>query len=289
MNSGMIPEYITLKKREHLMTSSEGPKNSDEIMNHFNPSRYWDYLLGGFYNFEVDRKVADHVMQVSPDIRLGALANRSFLRRAVRFIANQGITQFLDLGSGLPTVGPVHEVAQGVNPDCRTIYVDHDPIAVTHSQSILAENPKTLTLEEDIRNIEKIFENRKFKEMIDLGQPIAVLLIAVLHFIKEDAIAEDILNLIRSRIASGSYLVISHFTLEAAPSPIFEQLSRLSGTSSDPTKPRSLVEVTGFFNGFELLEPGVVWIPLWRPEGSDEILVQEPERALGYCGVGRKG
>src|SRR5450759_2746590 len=99
------------------MSSTEKSKNKEEVFKHYNPARYWDYLLGGYYNFEIDRRVADMVLQVAPDIRLGALANRSFLRRAVRFLGNQGITQFLDLGSGLPTVGPVHEIAQGMNPD----------------------------------------------------------------------------------------------------------------------------------------------------------------------------
>lgn len=271
------------------MSSTEESKNKEEFFKHYNPSRYWDYLLGGYYNFEIDRRVADMVLQVAPDIRSGALANRSFLRRAVRFLGNQGITQFLDLGSGLPTVGPVHEIAQGMNPDSRTVYVDNDPIAVTHSQSILSGNPKTLVIEEDLRNIEKIFENKAFLELIDLQQPIGVLLIAVLHFIKEDTIAREILDIIRSRIASGSYIIISHYTLENAPSRLREQLINISGASNDPTKPRSLDEITRFFNGFEIVEPGVVRMPLWRPEGPDEILVNEPERALGYCGVGRKG
>jgi hypothetical protein len=178
-----------------------------------------------------------------------------------------------------------------MNPNSRTVYVDNDPIAITHSQSILAGNPKTFVIEEDIRNIYKIFENRGFKELIDLHQPIGVLLVAVLHFITDDARVDEILHEIRSRLASGSYLVISHFTLEGASSLTMGQLKRipLSSSASDSTKPRLSAEITRLFNGFEIVEPGVVRLPLWHPEGKDEILVKEPERALGYCGVGRKG
>jgi hypothetical protein len=271
-----------------MMTSAEESKEPAKIWTQSNPARYWDYLLGGYYNFEIDRKVADRVMQVSPDIRFGALANRSFLRRAVRFMGNQGVTQFLDLGSGLPTVGPVHEIAHGMNPNSRTVYADNDPIAITHSQSILAGDPKVLVIEEDIQNIGKIFENKGVKQLIDFHQPIGVLLVAVLHFIKDDAIADEILYIIRSRMASGSYIVISHFTLDGAPGLMMEQLRSISSVSHNPTKPRSLVEITRFFYGFDLVEPGVVRLPLWHSEGKDEILVEEPERALGYCGVGRK-
>jgi len=271
------------------MTTSEESKTPAGSYTQYSPARYWDYLLGGYYNFEIDRKVAARILQACPDVRLGALANRSFLRRTVRYIENQGVTQFLDLGSGLPTVGPVHEIAEGMNPNSRTVYVDNDPVAITHSQSILAGNPKVAAIEEDVRNIEKIFGNKKFEGLIDLDQPIGVLLVAVLHFIKDDGIAAEILNTIMTRVASGSYLVISHYTLDGAPRSVMEGLNGISSTSAGSTKPRSLVEVGRFFTGFELVEPGVVRLPLWRPEGPDEILVQEPERALGYCGVGRKG
>jgi hypothetical protein len=262
---------------------------SDEERSRYSPARYWDYLLGGYFNFEIDRKVAEKIMSLSPDIRLGALANRAFLRRAVRFMWNHGVTQFLDLGAGLPTVGPVHEVAQGMDPNSRTVYVDHDPVAITHSESILAGNPKTAVIEEDIRNMDKIFRNQKFKDLMDLQQPIGVLLVAVLHFIKDDASANEIIQVIRSRVPKGSFLAITHFTLENASHLMIEQFGNISPASSGLSKSRSREEIAGFFNGFELIEPGVVLLPLWRPEGEDEIFVKEPERALAYCGVGQKG
>lgn len=252
----------------------------------YNAARYWDYLLGGYYNFQADRKVGDWVNQNIPDVRLGALANRSFLRRAVRFMVRQGITQFLDLGSGLPTVGPVHEIAQSMSPSSRTVYVDNDPIAVTHSQSILAENPQACMIEEDIRNIDRILNDPALGRLIDIRQPIGVLLVSVLHFIKDDPQAAEIVRQLRSRTALGSHIVLSHYSLDDVPDATRASLSHVSKSASDPTKSRSAGEIARFFDGWELLEPGVVRVPLWRPEGPDEILVEEPQRCLGFAGVG---
>ena len=254
----------------------------------YNPARYWDYLLGGYHNFEADRKVADRTLEAFPDVRLGALANRSFLRRAVRFLARSGISQFVDLGSGIPTVGPVHEIAQAIDPGSRVVYVDHDPVAVTHSQSILAGNPKAHVIEEDFRNVAQIFDRPGFSDWIDLREPIGVLLVAVLHFVRDDAQAAEMLRQLHSRMAHGSYLVISHYSLDGAPEAAIQRLSRVSAAANDPSKSRSSVEIGRLFDGFELLKPGVVRIPLWRPEGPDEILVEEPERCLGFAGVGQK-
>jgi hypothetical protein len=270
------------------MEDSTSSKSPDDASNTYNPARYWDYLLGGYFNFEADRKAGDWAIQAVPDVRTGALANRSLLRRAVRFMAREGITQFVDLGSGLPTVGPVHEIAQTIDPNSHTVYVDNDPVAVTHSQSILAGSPNASVIEEDIRNISKIFDDAAFSRLIDLHKPIGVLLVAVLHFIKDDAQAHEILRALRAEMASGSYIVISHYSLEGAPDATIQSLNRISSSSNDPSRPRTSAEIAGLFEGFELLEPGVVRLPLWRPEGPDEILVEEPERCLGFAGVGQK-
>src|SRR5512137_2019304 len=165
------------------MTNTEDWTFDDTSMGQHNTARYYDYLLGGFHNFAVDRKVGDMVIKVCPDIRLGALANRAFLRRAVKFLCQQGVDQFLDLGSGIPTSGNVHEVAQKINPAARIVYVDHDPVAVIHSQAILKDNPNASTIQEDIRNMEKILEHPNFTALIDLHRPVGVLMLSVLHFI----------------------------------------------------------------------------------------------------------
>ncbi len=194
----------------------------------YNAARYWDYILGGYHNFAVDRKVGDWVIQSVPDARLGALANRSFERRVVRWLTREGISQFVDLGSGLPTVGPVHEIAQSINPKARTLYVDNDPVAVIHSRSILEGNPNARVLQEDIRNIDQILDHLGTDDWIDLHQPIGLLLVSVMHFVKDDTEAHEMMRKLRQRLASGSYVVISHYSLEGAPeSTISESQSHL--------------------------------------------------------------
>ncbi|HCC78617.1 MAG: hypothetical protein A2X25_09885 [Chloroflexi bacterium GWB2_49_20] len=263
-------------------------ENQESILTKFNPARYWDYILGGHYNFEVDRAAGDKIIEVAPDARLGALANRSFLRRSVRFLAQQDIHQFIDLGSGIPTVGNVHEIAQRVNPEAHTIYVDKDPVAVSHSHSLLKEDPNTFTIEENLLNFSQLIQRKEFTDLINLNKPVGVLLISVLHFVPDDVQAYGLLKTIHSILPSGSYVVISHFSLENAPQRTIKKLMSLGKSSSDPSKQRSQLETERFFEGFKLIEPGVVFVPSWRPEADDELLVTEPERALSYCGVGLK-
>jgi hypothetical protein len=254
----------------------------------FNPARYWDYLLGGHHNFEVDRAAGDLIIKVAPDARLGALANRSFLRRSVRFLAQKGINQFFDLGSGIPTVGNVHEVARNVNPDARTVYVDIDPVAVTHSKSILAGVPNTAVIESDFLEIDQTIQKDEFTSTIDLKKPVGVVLSSVLHFVKDDDKAYGLIKQLHSLISSQSYMVISHFSVEDAPQSTIDQLMRLSSSSSNASKSRTRKEIESFFDGFKLVDPGVVHVPSWRPEASDELLVAEPKRALSFCGVAIK-
>ena len=266
-----------------------GDRMSDEKQKgQHNSARYYDYLLGGFHNFAVDRKVGDMVIKACPDIRLGALANRAFLRRAVKFLCQQGIDQFLDIGSGIPTSGNVHEVAQRINPAAHIVYVDIDPIAVLHSQAILKDNPYASTIQEDIHNIERILEHPSFSALINLHRPLGVLMLSVLHFVKDEQHLQRILHVLKSSLASASYVVISHYSLEGAPSETIAQLERISAGTGSTSVSRSLAEITRLFDGFELVEPGVVRLPLWRPESSEDLLVDQPERALAIAGVGRK-
>jgi hypothetical protein len=253
-----------------------------------NAARYYDYLLGGYHNFAVDRKMGDRVIEIFPDIRLGALANRAFLRRAVLFLCQQGIDQFLDMGSGIPTSGNVHEVAQKINPSAHVVYVDIDPIAVIHSQAILKDNPNASIIQEDIHNIEKILEHPNFTALIDLHRPLGVLLLSVLHFVTDDGQLQRILGVLKNGLAPGSYMAISHYCVEGAPSETIAQFGRLSGSINTHAVSRTIAETSQMFEGFELLEPGVVRVPLWRPESPEDILIVQPERALALAGVGRK-
>jgi hypothetical protein len=270
------------------MNNTDDWATADTIMEQYNTARYYDYLLGGFHNFAVDRRVGDMVIKACPDIRLGALANRAFLRRVVKFLCQQGIDQFLDIGSGIPTSGNVHEVAQKINPSARVVYVDIDPIAVIHSQAILKDNQNASTIQEDIHNIEKILENPSLTSLIDLHRPLGVLMLSVLHFVKDEEQLQRILQVLKGSLASGSYVVISHYSLESAPTETIAQLERISSGAGSLSVSRTLAETARLFDGFELVAPGVVRLPLWRPESSEDLLVDCPERALAIAGIGRK-
>jgi len=270
------------------MTENDKWAIADVPADKLNIARYYDYLLGGYHNFEIDRRVGDMVINACPDIRLGALANRAFLRRAVKFLCQQGIDQFLDIGSGIPTSGNVHEVAQRINPSAHIVYVDIDPIAVIHSQAILKDNPNAAIIQEDIHNIEAILKHPSFTGLIDLHRPLGVFMVSVLHFVKDDGQLLEILRILKTRLVPGSYLVVSHYSEEDAPSETVAQINKLSAGAGSPSVSRNFIEVSRLFAGYELVEPGVVRIPLWRPEGPEDVLLEQPERAMGFSGIGRK-
>jgi hypothetical protein len=278
----------TLGKELTIMPKTDDwsyPEKPSELANN---ARYYDYLLGGYHNFAVDRKLGDRVISIFPDVRLGALANRAFLRRVVKFLSQQGIDQFLDLGSGIPTSGNVHEVAQEINPAAQVVYVDIDPVAVIHSQAILKGNPNAAIIQEDIHNIEKILEHPTFTALIDLHKPLGLLMLSVLHFVVDETQLQRILGVLKDRLASGSYMAISHYCLEGAPAESIAQITRVYGSSNNRAVSRTIAETIHMFDGFELLEPGVVHAQLWRPESPEDVLLVQPERTLAIAGVGRK-
>ncbi len=270
------------------MPETDDWKLSEEPTERPNAARYYDYLLGGYHNFAVDRKLGDQIINAFPDIRLGALANRAFLRRAVKFMCQQGVDQFLDIGSGIPTSGNVHEVAQKINPAAHVVYVDIDPIAVIHSQAILKDNPNASIIQEDIHNIKEILTHPTFTELIDLRRPVGVMLLSVLHFVLDEGQLQRILGTLKENLASGSFMAISHYSVEGASSETIARISRFYGSTKTPAVSRTLAETTRLFDGFELLEPGVVHIQLWRPESPEDILIVQPERTLAVAGMGRK-
>jgi hypothetical protein len=253
------------------------------------PARMYDYFLGGHHNFEVDRLAAEQVIATFPDVILAARANRAFLRRAVSFLVAQGIDQFLDIGSGIPTAGNVHEVAQDVVPAARVVYVDSDGVAVRHSQAILQDNPNATVIQADARQPEIILRHPEVRRLIDFTRPLGVLLAAVLPFIVDDVEAVRVVHVLRETMAPGSYLVISHGTDEGLPRATVAQGEQVYRRSTNPAKGRSRAAIAAFFKGLELVEPGIVYAPLWRPEGSRDLLLDEPERSAVYAGVGYKG
>lgn len=250
-------------------------------------SRIYDFYLGGSHNFEVDREAARRAMEFMPGLPKIMQANRAFMRRAVRFAAAEGITQFLDIGSGIPTFGSVHEVAQEVSPEARVLYVDHDPVAVAHSQVVLAGNEHADVLAADLRKPREILASAQMQGLIDENRPVALLLVAILHFVEDTddpyaAVAE-----LRDALAPGSLLVLTHASYEGIPLPP----ERAEGTVDvykdirNPLVMRSREAIARFFEGYDMVEPGLVPMPRWRPDTALED--EDPYAFSGFAGVGR--
>ncbi|MGX1885078.1 SAM-dependent methyltransferase [Streptomyces sp. NPDC055287] len=251
-------------------------------------SRIYDFYLGGSHNFEVDRETARKAMEFMPGLPKIMQANRAFMRRAVRFAVDEGITQFLDIGSGIPTFGNVHEVAQAADPQARVAYVDHDPVAVAHSQAVLAGNDRAGIAAADLRKPQDILSSPVIGELIDLERPVALLLVAVLHFIED---ADDPLAAVatlRDALAPGSLVILTHASYEGIPLPE-QQVGGTVGVYRNIKNPlimRSREEVARFFEGYEMVEPGLVAMPEWRPETP--LAQEDPFAFSGFAGVGRK-
>jgi hypothetical protein len=250
-------------------------------------SRIYDYWLGGTHNFAVDREIARGVTEVVPDTPLIMQSNRGFLHRAVRFLVASGIRQFLDIGSGIPTLGNVHEVVQKAAPDGRVVYVDHDPVAVAHSRHILGGTDSVAAIHEDLRRPEAILTHPDTTRLIDFDQPVALLLNAVLHFVTDEQDPYGIVARLRAPLAPGSYLVLSHGTADGMAPEASARWIELFKRTPTPARPRTRAEVQPFFDGFDLLPPGLVWAPEWRPEHPDEV-GEHPQRSATYVGVGHK-
>jgi SAM-dependent methyltransferase len=250
-----------------------------------NIARVYDYWLGGSNNFRADQDAARAFIAVEPRVREFARAGRAFLGRAVRFLAESGIRQFLDIGSGIPTRRNVHEVAQEAAPGSRVVYVDIDPVAVAHAQVLLNDNPDAAAIQGDLRQPSKILADPVTQLLIDFGRPVAVLLSAVLHFIPDSEDPWAIVATLRDALAPGSYLVISHATRENRPDVANLENAYKRKVAAEGAA-RSRAEIARFFDGFDLVDPGLVWVPLWRPDSPDEV-PEDPENFLGLVGVGR--
>jgi hypothetical protein len=251
-------------------------------------ARMYDYFLGGAHNFAIDRQAADQVVAACLEFPLAMRANRGFLRRAVRYLLAEGVEQFLDVGSGIPTVGNVHEVAQRVNTAARVVYVDMDPVAVAHSKSILQGNAQTAIVEADARYPEQFLRHPDAQRLLDFEQPVSLVLVAMLHFVTKDEEAYGLVQRMLDALPSGSYLVLSHGTTEGVPAEVCSRLEHISRGTSNPMVMRTRAAVERFFGGLLLVEPGVVYTPLWRPEGLDDLLLEQPELSLALVGVARK-
>jgi SAM-dependent methyltransferase len=234
-------------------------------------ARVYDYWLGGKDNFEADRSYGDELELRVPAIRIAARMNRLFLGRAVRYLAAEaGIRQFLDIGTGLPTASNTHQVAQAIAPESRIVYTDNDPLVLVHARALLTSSPegRTAYIDADVRDPAAILNAPELSDTLDLGRPVAVLLIAVLHLVTDDAIAYPAIEAIIDAMPSGSYLVITHATGDFWPQERVDAANATNRAHNVDFRFRDRAEVARFFDGLELVEPGIVPVAEWRPDGG---------------------
>jgi SAM-dependent methyltransferase len=249
-------------------------------------ARVYDYLLGGKENLEVDRRAADAMRNVVPEVGEIAKANRCFLRRAVRFLVRDaGIRQIIDIGSGLPSDGNVNEVAQTIDAGVRVVYVDNDPVVLAHARALLAVDEQTAVVTADLRRPEALFEQVAALGLLDLDAPFAVLLSGVVHHLSDDDDPAGILAAVRERLAPGSYMVLSHFLDDGKSRAYALELAFLHGGLGSG-RFRTWKELGGYFDGLELVEPGLVYANDWRPD--EFTLAESPVHTLYAGGIGRK-
>jgi O-methyltransferase involved in polyketide biosynthesis len=249
-------------------------------------ARVYDYLLGGKDNYEADRKAGDAAIEAYPHTVSSVRANRAFLARVVRFLAGEsGIRQFLDIGTGIPTAGNTHEVAQSVAPEARVLYVDYDPIVLAHARALMTSHPAGATdyVDADLRDTGRILE--RAAATLDFTRPVALMLIGILHFIDDEDQPYDLVSRLLGALAPGSYLALSHMASDISAAQVAAAKARLDQMMYQQGHYRAEAEVARFFDGLDLVDPGVVPIQKWRPES----LAEASRAAVLWGGVGRKG
>jgi hypothetical protein len=248
-------------------------------------ARVYDYWLGGKDNFEADRTAGEEALAAYPDLVSSVRANRAFLARGVRFLAAEaGVRQFLDIGTGIPSANNTHEVAQDIAPESRVVYVDNDPIVLAHARALLVGRPEGTTdyLDADLRETEKILDHAR--GLLDFSQPVAVMLVAVLHLIGPEDHPHSIVSELMDAVPPGSYLLLSHVASDIEPEKMAEMGKRLNRLLAQKGYYRSQAEVSQFFTGLELLEPGVVPVQHWRQDSE----IEGARRAAMWGGIARK-
>ncbi|MEV0369037.1 SAM-dependent methyltransferase [Streptomyces sp. NPDC050636] len=255
----------------------------------------YDYYLGGWDNYEVDRVAAERVIEVHPQVRVSARANRAFLHRAVRELVVGGIRQIIDIGTGIPTSPNTHEVAREIAPETRVVYVDNDPIVATHAGARLTNTERTGFVLGDVRDPKAILDHPTVRELIDFDQPVALLLVAVLHFVRDDENPAGLVATLADALPAGSHLVLSHATdepyeaYEAGRTDVKarEGVVNVYKSATATLNLRSKAEIQQLFGPFALIDPSVVRVPLWRPDGEVPG-AQELNNIIFYGGVGHK-
>ena len=249
-----------------------------------NVARIYDYLLGGKDNYAADREAARELLAAVPDALHAARANRRFLGRAVWHLAREaGIRQFLDIGTGLPTQGNVHEIAQAADRHARVVYCDNDPLVALHASALLADNISVAAVQADLRHPDQLLTLPTVRTLLDLDEPVAVLLVAVLHFIQDSEDPWAIVKAIKHKLAPGSFVVISHVTGDEIPTGATRQAAAIYEGASAPGVARAKPDIARFFDGLDMLDPGLTDVCAWRSD-----LDRTPRPALFYGGVGCK-
>lgn len=252
-----------------------------------NVARMTDYFLGGKDNFAADRRAAEQVLAVAPEIRDMAREGRSFLGRAVRYLTEQGIDQFLVLGSGLPSRHNIHQIAQSLRPDARVVYIDDDPVVLCHCQALLVTNPRTTVVRGDVLHPDEMLSDPELLRLIDLDRPVAALIGSALQFIPDEDDPFKSVALLRDSMATGSHLVIAHAVFGMCPEvaePVFDVYRQALGRDQNVSRTRA--QVLRFFDGLELVDPGLVHLRHWRPDNP--LTSQVSEKTWAVAGVARK-
>jgi hypothetical protein len=254
-------------------------------------ARVYDYLLGGTDNYPADRAGAELMKARAPELVDAAFANRSFHRRAARWIAGQGVAQFIDIGSGLPTAGNTHDVVRGVMPGARVVYVDNDPMVLAHGRALLAQDEAAAVILGDVRDPGQVLGHPELRGLIDFTEPAGLMVSAVLHFVADESDPAALIAAYAAALAPGSYIALSHMTADHKPPKAVAALTQVGGQATGGAYLRSRDEVRELLGGLELVPPypgaapDVAWVGLWHCE-DPELADSEGSRWL-YCGVGR--
>jgi hypothetical protein len=251
-------------------------------------ARVYNYWLGGKDNFAADREVGDAIMAAIPSVPLLARDNRAFLGRAVRYLATEaGIRQFLDIGTGIPAAGNTHQVAQAVTPESRVVYVDNDPIVLAHARALMTGDPAGTTafIQADFREPDKILSDPALRRTLDLDKPVALMLLAIVHFFTDDEDPQGVVSSLVDVLPSGSYLTITNLTSDFMDPEQASKATEAGRRGGITYVPRSEAEVAAFFSGLELVDPGVVPTRAWRPDGGAPAQPSGPD---SYAAMGRK-
>jgi hypothetical protein len=252
-----------------------------------NIARVYDYLLGGKDNFEADRVLGDKIKKAMPAVRLGVEQQRAVLRRVVRHLVGEaGIRQIIDIGSGLPTVGNVHQTAQRIAPETRVVYVDNDPVVLAHARALMAENRQTTAIGGDFRHPARILGHPELTGLVDLRRPVALLFCGIVHHILDEEDPAALLAVYRAALPPGSYVFIHHLVATDDPGVAAAQAELQQGTGRGQFRP--IAQIESFFEGLVLVEPGVVPVAEWRPDPDTPRVADHPVLRLAVAGVGRK-